>query len=31
MYVLHSENLLTLLTELGYGETSNAFKYVLYT
>ena len=28
MYVLHSENLLTLLSDLGYEETENVFKYV---
>jgi hypothetical protein len=30
MYVMHAENLLSLLTELGYGERENAFKYVIY-
>ena len=30
MYVLHSENLLNLLTDLGYGERQNAFRRAVY-
>ncbi len=30
MYVLHCENLMTLLADLGYEETENAFKYVIH-
>ena len=30
MYVLHCENLMTLLADLGYEETENAFKYVFH-